>query len=263
MGDREQDDGIRLTSPRYSVQKEGFPVNRPAQKQGKAQADERNLVPSSESREPFDLEEFAYAFWEKYRRHMYVGIVGLAVIVIGYQMAGYIEERREAKIQANFQQAENENAKLTFALDHAKHPLAGYAYLQIAHEEYTDKEFRQASSHYQEAMKTLQDSPLGGRARLGYGVSLIQLGERESGLAELTKLAEDESVLQTTRAEAAYTLAIAYWEAEDFVALEKELDRIADFDQAGFWVNKSERLRTSIPQLAGIEEESAQSDVGG
>lgn len=214
------------------------------------------------------FEEKLLNLWHEYRTSILAGVVLAVVVFVSMQGAKYLAARRETSIQAIFQQATTNEGLIAFAVDHPDHPLAGFSYLQVANTEYTDKEYEQAAYHYKVAIEPLEGNPLAERARLGFAMTQLMLGRNDAGTRELEEIADDTSYLYHTRAEAAYNMAIFFWEAEDYPAVAYRLDQIfslvnemaslnADLDPRAIeqtisnniWFAKAQKLRAIIPEL--------------
>ncbi len=202
-----------------------------------------------------DFEDQLLQFWSVHGNRVIMAVALVVVAVMAYQFSGYIAQRRVEKIQTAYQETENTVDLIAFGSEHSGHPLGGFAYLQAAHEEYEQKQYREAAEHYEKASQILGDSPYAGRALLGYAMANLSNGQADKARQTLEAIAGDETALDSTRAEAAYNLAIHYWEKEDFEAVAKQLDFIETLAKPGYWIwtIKAGQLRDSIPNLR-IEE---------
>ena len=72
-------------------------------------------------------------------------------------------------------------------------------------------------------------------------------GEVETAEQALRKLSNEDSRLDGMRAEAAYDLAVFYWERETSPKLRAQLDLIEELEKPGYWSTKANRLRSTIP----------------
>ncbi len=214
------------------------------------------------------FEEKVLNLWHEYKIAILAGLVLAVAVLLSSQGAKYLAVRKEASIQAVFQQATTNEGLIAFAVDHPGHPLAGFSYLQVANTEYTNKEYEQAAYHYNVALKPLEGTSLVERARLGFAMTQLMLDSNDLGTRELEEIADDPSYLYHTRAEAAYNLAIFFCEVEDYSSVADRLDQIfslvnemasmnADLDPEALeqtisnniWFAKAQKLRASIPQL--------------
>ena len=196
-----------------------------------------------------DFEARLVIFWQRHYRTVLVSVAVVCVAILGYEVVLYAVGRKEQAIQEAFQAASGNAALLAFAREHPTHSLAGVAYLQVAIDQYRNGEFIPASNSYRDAIDRLGDSVLTERARLGYGVASIRGGEEAIGVDILTALTLDESILDGTRAEAAYNLAVVHWKNRKIDEVGRQLDLIAGLETPGYWVNKADGLRTGIPEL--------------
>ena len=99
-------------------------------------SDDRNLVGVEGGYEGADFEERILLFWENYRRIIIGTVAVVFSVVLVYQLTVYLDERRESALRAAYQLAEDREERLAFAKEHAGHPLAGFAYLEVANEKF-------------------------------------------------------------------------------------------------------------------------------
>jgi hypothetical protein len=119
------------------------------------------------------------------------------------------------------------------------------ARLQVADGRYEEAAYDEAASYYAEAAQGFEDPTMSSRALLGQGMSLLMSGSLESGRALLEAVALDPTALDQTRGEAAYNLAVTYWEAGDIQRVNEITDIILELD-APFWVFRANTLRDRL-----------------
>ncbi len=212
-------------------------------------AEENKTTDVSGSFEGADFEQKVILIWENYRQVILtvIGVIILSLLV--YQTMLYLAERKAIAVETAFQEAESDDALINFAREHPHHKLAGFAYLQVANHKYDEDEFLQAAEYYTSAVSELENTSMQGRARLGFAMSHLLAGNTDEGVETLDKIAGDPSLLDTYRAEAAYQLAVNFWENRDYVSLDRELRRIESLKKSGMWVSKASVMRNSIPEL--------------
>lgn len=222
---------------------------------GRIPTEEANRSGADGPSSSLDMEDRVFLLWKDYRKLIIAVVVVFFGLLIGYQSVGYLDERGEAGVREAFRSVTDAESRLAFAQEHAGHPLSGLAYLELASEEYESGDFADAAAHYEAAIEPLGESPLSGRAKLGYAVTVIRSEDVDSGEQLLRSIVEDGSQLDGTRAEAAYHLAILYWSRGDFAEVKKHLEQIEELERPGFWMTKAEGLRTTIPELRVMEDE--------
>lgn len=195
-----------------------------------------------------DIEDRFNDFWKKNGGFVFAGVALLAVIVVGSQSVGYLEDRGEQKLRAQYAQVTSSEARLEFAEKYNKHPLGGLAYLELADQSYRAESYLEAISYYDSATEVLGDdnSILANRARLGCGMAHLQAGD-SLGLEKLEDLANDPDAIEVIRAEAAYQHAFAAWEASDLDAARRSLDLLGTFTAAPEWQALGFDLRSMMP----------------
>lgn len=195
-----------------------------------------------------DIEDRFNDFWKKNGNFIFAVIALLAVIVVGTQSIGYLKERGENKLRGKYAQITSSDARLEFAENNSKHPLGGFAYLELADENYRAGSFLEASSYYDKAVRILAESNpiLAHRARLGSGMAYLRAGD-DLGLERLEDLANDADALETLRAEAAYHHAYGEWEANNPDAALRSLDLLSTFSRAPEWQALGYNLRALMP----------------
>ncbi len=204
------------------------------------------LNPESDLPPDADMEERFNDFWKRNGASVFGGIAIGAAIVIGIQLFQYFGEKKEDSIQEAFAAADTIEAKVDFAAEYPDHQLGGLAQLQIADARYEEGAYAEAAELYSATTKVFADPTIASRAVLGQGVSLLQAGKKEDGRAVLRTVALDGSGLDGTRAEAAYHLAISYWEEKDNEKALEMTDVILQLDSAPFWVYRANLLRSRL-----------------
>ena len=126
------------------------------------------------------------------------------------------------------------------------HQLGALAQLQVADARYEEGNFAEAAELYSDTSKLFADPTIVSRAVLGQGVSLLQAGVKEDGRAVLKAVALDGSALDQTRAEAAYHLAISYWEDKDYEKALEMTEVILQLDSAQFWAYRANLLKDRL-----------------
>ncbi|MGC9452316.1 MAG: tetratricopeptide repeat protein [Oceanipulchritudo sp.] len=204
------------------------------------------LDPDSDLPPDADLEERFNDFWKKNGVGIFGGIAIGAVIVIGIQLFQYFEQRKEDSIRETFAAADTIELKMAFIEEHPEHQLSGLAQLQVADERYGEGEYGVAAEQYADAADIFEDPTLVSRALLGQGMSLLQSGRTEDGHSVLEAIALDSSALDQTRGEAAYHLAVSYWEAGETEKALEATDIILQLEGASLWVFRANALRDRL-----------------
>ncbi len=212
-------------------------------KQSKVKGDDRNLVTVDENFPEADIEDKFYMFLQKYRNAIIFVIAVLAISTVGYQTVLYIIAQRDIKRQEEFQESVENNDLSAFIENHSGSKLSGAAYLILANKYYAEKKYSEAAENYKLASETIKESAGFSRARLGYAISIYQ---QNSVSDPIEALVNDPGILESSRAEAAYTLAVIYLGKGDLVSAEKEVQRIKTFENAGVWEKQAEKLKIKI-----------------
>lgn len=205
-----------------------------------------NLDIDSELPPDADLEERFNDFWKRNGSGIFGGIALGAVIVIGFQLYQYFGNKREEAIRAAYAEATTLEQRLAFAQEHSEHQLASLARLLVADARYQEEAYDEAAQLYGAAVEGFEDPTFATRARLGQGMSLIRSGEMEAGQAVLRAVALDAGALDQTRGEAAYHLAVSFWEAGDAEKALEMTDVILQLDNAAFWAFRANSLRERL-----------------
>lgn len=203
------------------------------------------LNPESDIPPDADIEERFNDFWKKNGGGIFGGIAIGAVIVVGIQLFQYFGEKKEASIREAFLDATSIEAKLQFADAHPDHQLGSLAQLMVADTRYNEGNFQAAADTYAVAAKGFEDPTLSTRALLGQGMSLLQAGSTDAGRSVLEAVALDPSALDVTRGEAAYHLAVSYWESGDVDQVAEMTDVILELE-APYWAFRANSLRDRL-----------------
>lgn len=204
-----------------------------------------------------DLEERFNDFWKKNGPGIFGGIAIGAVVVVGIQLFQYMGEQKEASIREAFAAADTLEAKVSFAEAHPDHELAGLAHLQVADVRYDEGRFAEAAESYAASARSFTDPTLVSRALLGQGMSLLRTGQGESGRALLEAVAMDATALDQTRGEAAYHLAVSYWEMGQIEQAIDATGMIQGLD-APFWSYRGELLGERLAHIGGVSSSSGE-----
>jgi hypothetical protein len=203
------------------------------------------LNPDSDLPPDADMEERFNDFWKKNGPGIFGGIAIGAVIVVGIQLFQYFGEKKEDSIREAFAASNTIEEKISFADEYGDHQLAALANLQVADARYEEGAYADAADSYAEAAKGFDDPTMASRALLGQGMSLLLSGSLDSGRALLEVVALDTTALAQTRGEAAYNLAVTYWEAGDLERVAEITDIILELE-APFWVFRANSLRDRL-----------------
>ena len=193
-----------------------------------------------------DLEERFNDFWKRNGAGIFGGIALGAVMVTGFQLYQHFGNKREEAIRMEYAAASTLEQRLEFAQEHPDHALAALARLLVADARYEEGAFAEAAELYGAAVDGFSDPTFGSRARLGQAMSLLRSGETEAGQAVLRAVALDAGALDQTRGEAAYHLAVSYWEAGDTEKALEMADVILQLDDAAFWAFRANSLRERL-----------------
>jgi len=202
-----------------------------------------NLDPETELPPDADVEERFNDFWKKNGPGIFGGIAVGALLVIGIQGYQYWEIQKEEAIQEAFAQTESLVDLSDFAEEYSGHPLSGLARLSIADARFEEESFGEAAERYADAADMLTDTPMQGRALVGKGVSLLRDGSVEAGQELLEEIALDSSILDQTRGEAAYHLAVSQWAKGDREAARENIDLILQLEGASMWSFQARSLQ--------------------
>ncbi len=204
------------------------------------------LNPESDLPPDADVEERFNDFWKNNGVSVFGGIAIGAAIVIGIQLFQYFGDKKEEALRQEFAVTSSVEQKLEFAEAHPSHQLAALAHLQAADLKFEQDAFTDAADLYAKAAREFDDATLVSRAMLGQGMSLLHAGELEPGRAVLRTLALDGGALDQIRGEAAYHLAISFWEAGDAESALEMTDVILQLDAATFWIYRANLLRDRL-----------------
>lgn len=215
--------------------------------------DDRKLVAADEPFDDASFEDQVIAFWDKHQKTILVLVVAASVLALAFPIAAYVSELRREALQAEYSEARENGSLRAFAESHAKQPLGGMALLNLANDAYEAGDYSSAADDYAAARDAFGDHPARERALVGFAMATLKSGETTEARRLLEAIATDSTLLDTSRGEAAYALAILDWEAGDIEGVRARLNLIDGFEGSGFWKRRADLLRTSIPELDQIE----------
>ncbi len=213
----------------------------------KIEADERNIVAVDEAYKEAGLEDRMYLIWHKYSTLIVGAVIAVFAGTILYFAMLYMAERREASIRDEYAAAETVEAREAFARDYPGHLLGGTAALEAGDNRFEAEEYEPAAEMYALASSALDRHPLGGRARLGEGMSYVFLGRTDDAERVFNALADDADALLAVRMEAKSQLALLAFEQGNYERVSDLFDRIDAEDQMGYWSDRVQSLVDEIP----------------
>ena len=217
------------------------------------------VVPTNESANSSnDLNTFVYGVWQRRQKLIIALIIALLIGVLIGQGLLMLAAHRQKQVEAAFQALGEEDTDwIIFTETYPQTPQAGLAFLKLAHRSYSKQSYPEAAEFYRQAARQLTAKPWRSRALLGEAMALT-LADPSQGEEKLGHLTEDHSVLDSIRAEAAYNLAILYWDAGAYASMQTQINFIRQLEYAGaVWTEKVRALQQKIPQLQALETESA------
>lgn len=215
-----------------------------------ASSDDRNIVSVESDSSGLSLEDRLFLFWKNYRNAVLVAIVVILGAIVGREVWARMAASREQAISEAFGAADSLEAKRAFANEHPDHPLAGAALLQVGDEQYQNGDYNAAWEAYSEAARLIDDPVLAARARLGAGVSQLQMGQNAEGESTLRQIVEDANVVEAIRAEARLHLAAMEVGTGDIERAREDLDALIQMNAARMWAQQIALLES---QIAAVE----------
>lgn len=213
------------------------------------------LNPDSELPPDADMEEKFNNFWKENGVAIFGGIALGGLAVVGTQLFSYFSDKAEAAVRENFAATVSVEDKLGFAQAHENHDLASIALLQVADIRFEEGAFEEAATRYKAAAALLEEPALRSRARLGEAVSYLFAEQLSAGQSALEALAQDPEALSEIRSEAAYHLAVTYWEAQDLAKVDLFTEVILELDEP-IWVGRASALRERLELDSIVSDES-------
>lgn len=211
-------------------------------------SDERNIVSLDPSYEGASVEDRLFLFWHNYRK-IIVAVSVLAILILaGWGLLSLFQERREARIQSEYQQAQSIDELKAFAEQNGSHRLAGAANLEVADYHFENADYAEAARFYQLASEGLDDLSVSGRARIGRGAALALAGEEEAALSHLEDVGGDSSNLSIVRAEAYYHAAGLAVELGQPETARAHAEQVAELDRSRIWAGRAMGLLRSLPK---------------
>lgn len=194
-----------------------------------------------------DFDEQIKSFLEKNGKQLALLIAVAFVVIVGVQLSRVLSARQESTVQETFAGLTTIEGWKTFADQYSSHSLAGVALLEAAHAEYAAEDFAAAAQTYRNALESLELPQLQERARLGEAMALLFSDNPSAGKDALQALQNDLIVSGYTRGEAAYTLAVEYYQEGNIPATRDTLDRLIATPEAGVWQQLGDALYDELP----------------
>ena len=194
-----------------------------------------------------DFASDVHNFWEKNRAIVLMVCAAILLAIVGYQGLQYFNATRDENAREDYAKAAGASDRLAnFASEHATHPLASIALLQLADAKYSAGDYAAALTGYQKAIALLTNSTLKARAQLGAAVSRLGSGDQAGAETDLKALSADVKADKNIRAEAAYHLATIANESGRTDDVRQWLDEVGKIDGMGAWAQRAMQLRASL-----------------
>lgn len=205
-------------------------------------------APQSDLPPDADIEDRFNDFWKKNGPAIFGVIALIAVVVVGYQVYDYLQDRKADRLSSEFNTLETPEEKLNFAERNAGGHLASLAFIEIADYAYAAENFTDAVERYEAALPGLEGNPISGRARLGAAMARLRLGDANAAVL-LDQLARDPGVLDPIRGEAAYLLAATQLAEGQTAEARRALDLLGTLDNAPQWQQRGLQLESQLPSV--------------
>jgi hypothetical protein len=206
------------------------------------------------------LEDQLIALWTGHRQKiMAITALVLVALVVSYVWA-YVSERQDAAVSRAFSAAATAPELRSFIAEHSGHPLASLAQLSLAHDLFSEGNYSEAATAYDEAAGNLSAGPFAEAARLGSALSRAAGGQTAAAEAALRQIGDDAQVSVTVRSEALYhqvNLASIAGRMEDVNRLS---DQLLQLDPSGAWAQRALLIRAD--QLPTAAESVSPSPAG-
>ncbi len=179
---------------------------------------------------------------------------GAIVVVLALLIAGLVVvlgEMTENRIRKEFTQLTDEASRTNFAKRYAAHPLGGLVLLGQANKYFAQGNYAAAQTAFNQAANggLLANPVLDEQAKLGEAFSQYYL-DPAKGLSELEKLAQDATLLDSTRAYAAYELMSKAIYDKDLTLAGQYAALIRTLPNAATWQQQLVTLSQIYPELS-------------
>ncbi len=217
--------------------------------------DDRNLVAVDESYSGGDFEDRLWLLWRRQGKNLTRLVAAIAMAILLWEGWNLYQAHVISSLQAENQTAADKGAEglLAFADAHPNAVLGKLAVLEAADAYYKGGKFKEASAAYEKAISIWGIDEKGQRARIGWALSLLQGGDAQSAQEHLIALAQDSSVLENFRAEAAFYTAVSFAQAGDKDNATKWIDEVKQYKNDTLWNRQAAALAEMIPILSDMK----------
>lgn len=195
-----------------------------------------------------DFAASVHTFWQQNGSSVLILCAAVLIGIVGREGWQYYSASRERDITADYAKATTSDRLTAFAASHTGHPLAGVALLRVADGNYTDGNFKAATTSYTQAAAALPNDALKARARLGAAMSQLAAGDKAAGESALKSLSTDATLAKTVRAEATYHLAVFINDSGKPEDAKKLADEVSKIDANGVWAQRAFVLRATLEE---------------
>lgn len=199
-------------------------------------SDERNIV-GPDQIDINDLENEVFMFWQKNRNFILGGVASLFIIFLGYNGWAYLQSQAEIKLQASYQAATSDQAKLAWAESESSSPLAGFAFKDLGDKAFLSGDYAKAETLYRKAAASAKGA-VQSAANMALGATLVELAKNAEAKAIFQKIADDAN--NPARAEAQFRLGQIANREGDKTAARAHLEAIAE--DSPVWKQRADTL---------------------
>lgn len=198
------------------------------------QIDERHLVDTEDSEE-ISFEDRIRLYWMDNKGFISGCIILLALLIIAFNGMKMYGSYAESKIQSAYVDAKKSASLKDFVQTYSNKSLGGLAALEVADAAYGEEDFETALEFYEAAQAAVGNDLLRGRAVIGKAFAAYYTGQGDQALAQLRAVADDATLPDAIRGEAAYHLAVHADVSGDSETFETYSQQLANKSSAGQW----------------------------
>ena len=177
-------------------------------------------------------------------------VIGAVAVFIVWGGLTFAAEMSQKQIQKEYLALGDDMSRASFAKRHMNHPLGGLVLLGQANEYYNNGNYAAAQQAYAQATQSgLKTEPvLLEQAVLGQAFASYAL-DPAKGLGALKEIAQNPTLLQSTRAYAAAELAGYYANKGDFKQAKDYMQLVKTFKEAKAWQHQISTIGEVYPLL--------------
>ena len=188
-------------------------------------------------------EEKISNYWEKNQKSILTSIGICFVAIVGLQGTKIVQNNAALKLQDAYKNALQEDSLNDFIKTYKDTLIGGFSALSLANDAYNNENYSDALMYFESAADSLasNQSPLSSKAQIGIAFCHYQL-DLDRGIKALENLLNDDSILDSVRAEAGFTLTSLAKIQGNLEKAKAYAQIVSSLEKGGSWASRTNQI---------------------